>query len=416
MPDELAKSDAASASKLVVATAGHQVTGPAAGSNFSGVDVGGGRPAGSLPERSSRLRVVGLSVALVIAACGLGVGIGYGVFDTAPAPSTPSTTAPPSNTATGRGTTATGPSGVSAIAAEVAPELVNITTTLAYETARGAGTGMVVASSGRVITNNHVIAGATAINATDLANGKTYVASVIGYDVSDDVAVLQLHGASGLPTVSYSGSATRLGDRVVAIGNAGGRGNPTAAAGVVTGLDRVITAQSELSGTTEHLSGLIETNAAIESGQSGGPLVNTNGRVVGMITAASNDFGFSRGASQGYAVPAASFRSIATDIVNGEGSATVHVGPTAFLGVRVTAGQGPGAFVVQVLSTSPAAAGGIVPGDLIVGLAGRTVLSPETLSAVLAAHGPGAQLQVQLRDQAGGQRMVTVTVISGPPA
>jgi S1-C subfamily serine protease len=414
MSDQLAKSDTTRASGNPVGAPDQRGDEPAWGSGHPVVDRGR-RPSGP-PERPFRSRgVVATVVTLALVAGGLGVGIGYAIHGVPPAQSS-SQSPPQSGGAAGGGTGASNPTSLSAIASEVAPELVNINTTLAYQTAMGAGTGMVVASSGRVITNNHVIAGATSIKATDLGNGKTYAASVVGYDVSDDVAVLQLQGASGLPTVSFSKSQTRLGDRVIAIGNAGGRGTPTAAAGVVTGLDKAITAQSELSGTTEHLSGLIETNAAIESGQSGGPLVSSKGRVVGMVTAGSPDFAFSQGASQGYAVPAAAFRSIATDIVNGKESGGVHVGATPFLGVRVSSVQGTGALVVQVLSTSPAAGGGIQPGDLIVGLAGQAVRSPDTVSAVLGAYHPGAQVDVQLLDPAGQQRSVTVTLVAGPPA
>ncbi len=353
--------------------------------------------------------VVGLAVALVLVACGIGVGIGYAVHGTAPG-SSPTTTVAPG------GTTATGTSTLSAVAATVSRDLVDVYTTLAYETAGSAGTGMVVMASGRVVTNNHVIAGATRIKVIDLGNGKTYRASVVGYDVSDDVAVLQLQGASGLPTITFAGSTARVGDRVIAVGNAGGKGTPTAAAGVVTGLNRAITAYSELSGTTEHLTGLIETDAAIESGQSGGPLVDTKGHVVGMVTAGSAGFAVSQSDSRGYAVPAPTFRSIATDIVKERGSATVHIGATAFLGVRVMSTQAAGALVVQIVSTSPAAAAGIVPGDLIVGLGGQVVRSPETVAGVLGSARPGGRLRVDLVDQSGQQHSVTATLVAGPPA
>lgn len=159
-----------------------------------------------------------------------------------------------------------------------------------------------------------------------------------------------------------------------------------------------------------------ETNAPIESGQSGGPLVDRSGRVVGMVTAGSSNFGFSQSASQGYAIRAPSFRSIASEIVGGKESVTVQIGATAFLGVTLTSTQEPGALVVQVVSTSPAAGAGVLPGELIVGLAGQTVRSPETLATVLAAYDPGATLQVQLLGQAGEQRTVTVTLVAGPPA
>lgn len=352
--------------------------------------------------------LVALALVLALVASGIGLGIGYAIHGTAPGSTTTATTS--------GGTPVAGTTNVSAIAGKVAPALVDVYTTLAYRTAGGAGTGMVVTSTGLVITNNHVIAGATSIKAIDLGNGKTYTASILGYDVSHDVAVLQLQGASGLPTATVARSAVRVGTKVVAVGNAGGNGPPTAAAGVVTGLDRAITALSELSGTTEHLTGLIETDAAIQSGQSGGALVNRRGRVVGMVTAGSSGFAVSQSDSRGYAVPAQAFGPIVGDIVAGRASATVHVGATAILGVRVMATQTTGAFVVDVMSTSPAATAGIAPGDRIVGLSGQPVRSPDTVSRVLAAAQPGTRVHVDLVDPAGQARSVTVVLVAGPPA
>lgn len=365
-----------------------------------------GGPDGLLrpPPRRRRAPLVAAVLALVLAAGAIGLGIGYAVHG----PSTAQVTVPT--------TPATGVPDLPATLARVAPALVIIDTTLGYESARAAGTGMVVSSSGEVVTNNHVIAGATTIRATDVGNGTTYDASVVGYDVSEDVALLQLKGASGLRTVSYAGSVPRLSDPVVAIGNARGAGRPTAVSGVVTGLDQTITAMSEISGTTERLRGLIETNAAVESGQSGGPLVDAHSAVVGMVTAGSADFTFRDGASQSYAVPAGTFRSVAAEIGAGNASSTIHIGPTAFLGVRVTAAQGAGALIVQVLATSPAAAAGMADGDLVVALAGQTIAGPETLARALDGLQPGAAVQVTLVDQTGTARSVSVTLVSGPPA
>lgn len=369
-------------------------------------------PVPPLPRRERRPYVAGVLVAVFVLAAGaIGAAIGYTVHGTSNTPRVPRTATSTPSTSPSPSTSA-----VSRVAAHVARDLVNINATLRYQTAVGAGTGMVVTSSGRVVTNNHVIAGATSIKATDLANGKTYDVAVVGYDVSEDVAVLQLQGASSLPTVTFARSSARVGDTVIAIGNAGGTGTPTAAAGVVTGLRQTITARSELSGTVEHLSGLIETNAAIQSGQSGGPLVNERGRVVGMVTAGSEDFTFSQSASQGYAVPAPTFRAIASDIVQGRGSATVHIGTTAFLGVMVAPTQGTGALVVQVLPTSPAARAGIVAGDTVVGLGGQAVLSPDTVAGVMATYDVGATVDVQVLGSTGKERTVTVTLVAGPPA
>ena len=145
-----------------------------------------------------------------------------------------------------------------------------------------------------MLTNNHVIDGATHITATDIGNGKTYEATVVGYDPSHDIAVLQLQGASGLATAKLGDSSKlSVGDAVVGIGNAGGAGGtPSIAGGAITGLDRSITAGDELGGKTEQLTGLIETNADIQAGDSGGPLVDSQGTRDRHDTAGSAGFGF----------------------------------------------------------------------------------------------------------------------------
>jgi len=218
---------------------------------------------------------------------------------------------------------------------------VDINTTLSYQNEQAAGTGMVLTSDGEVLTNNHVINGATSISVTDIGNGKTYSASVVGYDRTDDVAVIQLHGASGLQTVTTGNSANvAKGEGVVGIGNAGGAGGtPSVAGGSVTALNQAITASDAGDGTSEQLTGLIEVNCDIQPGDSGGPLVNTSGQVIGMDTAASEAQGFTfQGATgQGYAIPINKALTLAKQIEAGTASSTVHIGDTAFLGVEVQA-------------------------------------------------------------------------------
>ncbi|HSZ39630.1 MAG TPA: trypsin-like peptidase domain-containing protein [Trebonia sp.] len=191
-------------------------------------------------------------------------------------------------------TTATSKSALSTsqIAKNVDPGLVDINTTLGYQNAAAAGTGIVLTSNGEILTNNHVIEGATSISVTDIGNGKTYKATVVGYDQSQDVAVIQLTGASGLKTASLGNSSTvGAGDKVVALGNAGGvGGTPSVAAGEVVALNQSITASDESSGLSENLTGLIESNADIQAGDSGGSLVNQYGEVIGMDTAASSGY------------------------------------------------------------------------------------------------------------------------------
>ena len=180
------------------------------------------------------------------------------------------------------------------IASRIDPGLVDVTSTLGYQQATAKGTGIVLTSNGEILTNNHVINGATSVSVTDIGNGKTYKATVVGYDESKDVAVLQLTGASGLTVANIGDSSTvGVGNSVVALGNAEGLGGtPSVATGSVTALDQSITASDESSGTSEQLTGLIETNAGIQPGDSGGPLVNQHGQVVGMDTAASTNYTF----------------------------------------------------------------------------------------------------------------------------
>ncbi len=202
---------------------------------------------------------------------------------------------------------------LAAIEAKVDPAIVDIVSTLDYGTGEAAGTGIVLTSTGEVLTNNHVIDGATSIKVTDIGNGKTYTATVVGYDESADVAVLKLQGASGLKTASMASSGAAVGESVVALGNAGGvGGTPSAAAGTITGLDQSITAADGATGTAEQLSGLVESNADVQAGDSGGPLVNTSGQVIAMDTAASSGFQFQTSTgTQSYSIPIAEALQIA---------------------------------------------------------------------------------------------------------
>ena len=201
---------------------------------------------------------------------------------------------------------AASPSGgldVTGVAASVDPAIVDITTTLANGAA--AGTGMVLTSSGEVLTNNHVIDGATDIRIQVAGHGVSYGATVLGYDAADDVALLQIDGVSGLTTIAAGDpDGAAVGDAVVALGNALGRGGtPAAAPGSIVALDQTITATDDDGSNPETLRGLIEVDAAIQPGDSGGPLVDAGGTVIGMDSAGSSSGPFSTTAVAGYAVP-----------------------------------------------------------------------------------------------------------------
>src|SRR5215472_1182145 len=198
---------------------------------------------------------------------------------------------------------------------------------------------MVISSDGLVLTNNHVIEDSTSISART-ATGQTYTAKVVGYDQTGDVALIKLQGASGLRTVPIGdSSAIKTGDSVVAMGNAEGQNAIVPAAGQVTALNQTITAGDQGGSISqETLHGMIQTNANIVSGDSGGPLANSAGQVIGMDTA-GNDGGFSvQQSSAGYAIPIATARAVADQIVQGQASSTVTIGYPPFMGVFI--GQG----------------------------------------------------------------------------
>jgi S1-C subfamily serine protease len=220
--------------------------------------------------------------------------------------------------------------GLSALAAKVDPAVVHINVRLDHQNA-AAGTGIVLSSSGEVLTNNHVISGATSVSVTDVGNGQTYPATVVGHDRSHDIAVLQLQGASGLQSASIGDSSTvAVGDEIAAIGNAGGRGGiPSIAAGAVSALDQTITVRDGTTGSTQRLTGLIQVTANLQPGYSGGPLVNTAGQVVGVNTAASTGFGSQSSGGEGFAIPINDAIAISKQIDAGIASATVLSTPTS---------------------------------------------------------------------------------------
>ena len=303
--------------------------------------------------------------------------------------------------------------------------VVVVNTNLAYQNGQAAGTGMVLTSSGEVLTNNHVINGATTIRVVVPGTGHSYAATVAGYDRSDDVAVLQLKGASNLKTVTTDTSTPTVGQPVTALGNAGGTGTLTSASGTVTGLGKTIVARDE-SGVSEQLRGLIETDAGVRPGDSGGPLLDADGEVVGMTTAASSGFGFQNVSStDAYAIPIAKALAIAKQIDSGKSSATVHIGATAFLGVEVqavqTAAYGNGAtgstgsLVAGVVNGGPADKAGLVAGDVITAINGRVVTTPTVITGVLQTKKPGARVTLRVVDRLGATHSVSVKLGSGPP-
>ncbi len=297
--------------------------------------------------------------------------------------------------------------------APIGTGVVVINTNLRYQGGAAAGTGMVLTSSGEVLTNNHVIRGATSIRVVIPGTKHVYTARVVGYDVADDVAVLRAVGASHLKTVSTAGSAKlRIGELVRAIGNANGTGRLISARGSITGLRRSI-AVSDDSGGAASLTGLIQTNAALQPGDSGGPLLNASGKVIGMDTAAST--GFVSTTADSYAIPIAKVLSVAKQIVTGHGSARVHIGATAFLGIQAQGGDAGGVVVAGIVPGGPAQSAGLETGDIITSVDGQAITIPSSLTSYLLTKKPGNTVTVGYIDPFGSSQTATVTLKSGPP-
>jgi len=352
----------------------------------------------------------------------------------------------------------------------VEPGLVVISSDLKYEGDAAAATGMIISKSGLVLTNNHVIDGTTGLTATVVSTGQQYTAQWLGYDKSGDIAVLQLEGASNLPTVPIGNSSTaKVGDGVVAMGNANGTGHITTVTGTVTGLNRSITASDDGTNQSENLTGMMQTNADIIPGDSGGPLASVNGKVIGMDTAASSDtIGISQ-QNVGFAIPINRAMSIAKEIISGQSNSVVRVGSTGFLGVIVTPGangqqstvtnpsqqqqnqergsqqgngfggqyppaslgcvsnaQGAGVptqiapvnsgtLVLGVLCGTPANLAGMSAGDVITKVNGQTVSSPASLVGVLDVLHKGQTVKVTWVTPADRTVTQSMTLAAAPP-
>jgi S1-C subfamily serine protease len=304
----------------------------------------------------------------------------------------------------------TGQIDAAAIASKVTPGIVDIYTTLTV--GQAAGTGMIITSSGEVLTNNHVVDGSTTIEVTISGRSGSYTAHVVGVDPSADVAVIQIEGVSGLPTVTFaSSSGVKVGDQVVALGNALGQGQTSVTQGSVVALDQTITA-SEGGNKTETLTGMIQSDATISPGDSGGALVNSAAQVIGMITAGEASGPQASTSAVNYSVPSDTALSIVNQIRSGQATSDIIYGQVGYMGVSVqdfTASDAAqlginasqGAYIRSVEAGSPAAAAGIPAGSVITAIAGASVTSGATLGTVLHVHKPGEHVAVTWVDSKG---------------
>jgi S1-C subfamily serine protease len=351
----------------------------------------------------------------------------------------------------------------------VKPGLVVITSNLKYDGsgAAAAATGMIISKSGLVLTNNHVINGTTGLQAIVVSTGQRYQARWLGYDKGSDIAVIQLIGATGLRTIPVGDSSTvKVGSNVIGMGNAGGTGTITSVPGTVTALNQSITASDDGSGVApERLTGMIQTNANIIPGDSGGPLASTDGKVIGMDTAASSSGVSSSQQNVGFAIPINKALTIARQIIAGQAGSGVQIGTSGFVGVLVPSGANgmqstqtspraqlqqqraneqnfgqptptpstclqsggaagvptkiapvsSGTLVLGSLCNTPAAGAGLVAGDVITSVNSQSVSSPASLMHVLQGVRGGSTISLTWVTPSDKTITRTITLESAPP-
>jgi S1-C subfamily serine protease len=436
----------------------------------------GGWDEGPTPRRRRGHLLVYLTVAAVAAVIGAGLTVAFAGSGSSPTAGVSSSGVPsPHNNQAGSGP------GLNqgTVERKVKPGLVDITSTLTYASETAEGTGMILSSSGLVLTNNHVIDGSTEVKVTLADNAsQSYTARVVGYDSTDDVALLQLTGATGLATVSFGNSSqVRVGIPVLALGNAEGKGSVTPAPGAISALNRSIQASDEGSNTIEDLNHMLATNAQIQQGDSGGALANNAGQVIGMVTAANTAAGGQPGGTTGFAIPINTALNIAGQIVRKQSSSRVYIGLPGFLGVEVaqsnspnpqqqaaderqadggqggggqggggqggggqggggqgggrgglacvTGGQGPGmpgriapatsgALILGVVCGSAAQTQGLKPGDVIISVNGHAVTTPGSLTAITAQYHPRDVVSVAYQAINGSRHSVRILLGDGP--
>lgn len=385
----------------------------------------------------ARWLAAGTIVATIFAgAFGVGIGLTMARYlhssSQTPVASAPQSSEPSSSTAPISAVTPStnhnGTINAQAIAAKVDPALVDINTVVqtATSTSAASGTGMIITSSGEVLTNNHVVDQSISISVTIAGHAGSYKAHVIGVSPTADVALIQIEGVSGLPTVTFADSSSvKVGDPVVALGNALGQGGtPALTQGQITAVDQTITA-SEGSGRSETLTGMIQSDAGISPGDSGGALVNSAGQVIGMITAGEAQGFRSTVSPIGYAVNTNSALTVVNEIRAGQASADVIIGPVGYIGVQIRdlnqqlAAQyglnitnGPLVWAVQ--AGSPAEQAGMTRLSVITKIGSTSVDSSQSLGNALHAYKPGANVAVTWIDQNGASHTKTLTLTTGP--
>jgi putative serine protease PepD len=354
-------------------------------------------------NRTSILR----RTAPVAAALVLGGGAGAGVYaglssGSSPSSATTVTAVVPAQPTASTTTTST----LTQLYDDASPGVVDITVTSGSGgngfgppggSSQAEGSGFVIDTKGNIVTNQHVVDGASAITVR-FSNGKTVKATLVGTDASTDIAVIKVSvAASELHPLTLGSSAkVDVGEAVAAIGSPFGL-TGTMTAGIVSAVDRTIQAPNNYS-----IAGAIQTDAPINHGNSGGPLLDLSGKVIGVNAQIESDSGDNAGV--GFAIPIDAVKSVANSLVAG------HTVEHAYLGIRVgNAQDSAGALVGSVTAGSPAAKAGLKAGDVVTAIDGKATIGADGLTAAISAHAPNDKVTLTIT-RGGSSRTIDVTL------
>ena len=372
--------------------------------------AGGPVPASNPGPRRWGVAVMVVAAALVAGIAGGVVGANLADDDAA----APETTRGPLPTIVraepGVASTVAPPAGemdVARVVSALSPSIVNVSVSVGGGIAESVGTGFVISTDGEVVTNAHVVANASSVRVRVFGESEPREAVIVGDDPGNDLAVLRVLDPTGLVPVRFSAEdSAAVGDDVIAIGFALDLdGGPSVTRGIVSGLDRTFETENGA------LDGLIQTDTAISSGNSGGPLVSAAGEVVGINTAVARSGPDQAATNIGFAISTEEALPVIEQLRTGLGSDEQPV-LQGFLGVSLAdrSDGGQGAVITEVVDGSPAAGAGLEVDDVVVGVDGRVVNGLAGLVAAIRDRGPGEDLVLDVRRDGESLELVVTLV------
>jgi putative serine protease PepD len=303
-----------------------------------------------------------------------------------------------------------GNTSIAKAAAAIAPSVVTITNTT--EDGGDTGTGIIVSSDGEIITNNHVVEGSTDLKVRLAGATDAVKATILSTDPGNDLALIKLVNASGLTAATFADPASiAVGDTVVAVGYALALdGGPSVTSGIVSALNRTLTDSDGA------LDGLVQTDAAISSGNSGGPLINLNGQVIGVNTAVYNGGGQTSANNIGFAIGVAEVQRVVKILrADATGNNSNSARTQGYLGIALgdRTDGGSGAVITEVQADSPADKAGLKVNDIVVAINGTTVTGQGSLIAVIRDASPGDKVTLTI-DRDGVKKTLNATLVARP--